>query len=62
MILIEPGTLVVVDFPDVIGPKRRPAVVVSSALCFAQIVHIGRPSDRDWQGVQSCLTRALAVL
>jgi mRNA interferase MazF len=28
----DPGTIVVVDFPGVTGIKRRPAVIVSSAL------------------------------
>jgi mRNA interferase MazF len=30
MALLTPGDVVVVDFPGVMGIKRRPAVVVSS--------------------------------
>jgi len=36
--LPSPGDVVVVDFPGVTGVKRRPAVVLSSAL-----YHAGRP-------------------
>ena len=36
--MLQPGDLVVLNFPGATGTKRRPAVVVSSALC-----HLHRP-------------------
>jgi mRNA interferase MazF len=106
----DPGDVVTVDFVGATGIKRRPAVVISSALYHThrpdlilavlttQIAQattpldyilqdwanaglhrpsafwayfgmatpsavqvIGHLSARDWQGVQDCLTRALAI-
>lgn len=36
--MVEPGDVVVVDFPGVTGVKRRPAVVISS-----RRYHVHRP-------------------
>jgi mRNA interferase MazF len=109
--LFSPGDVVVLDFPGVTGVKRRPAVVISSALYHAarpdvvvglitsqaialgltdyllqdwaqaglrvpsvwrsffatlpsstQPVRVGHLSDRDWQGVCSCVKLALGPL
>jgi len=106
----DPGDVVTVDFVGATGIKRRPAVVVSSALYHQHrpdlvlgvlttqtgaattpldyllqdwaraglhrpsafrayfgmatptaVQVIGQLSARDWQGVQACLARALAV-
>jgi len=104
------GDVVTVDFPGVTGVKRRPAVVLSSAvyhqnrpdvivglvtsqmsnLCdtdyrlqdwslaglrvasafrsfvvtlppAANLVKIGRLSERDWQAIQACLKTAMVL-
>jgi len=109
--LFNPGDVVVIDFPGVTGVKRRPTVVVSSAVYhasrpdvvvglitsqttalgptdsvlqdwaqaglrvssvfrsfFATLptathpVLVGHLSDRDWQGVCTCVRIALAPL
>lgn len=105
----NPGDIVTVDFPGVTGIKRRPAVVLSSAVYHASrpdtivglittqttalgitdyvlqdwttaglrvasifrsfivtlppaanLVYIGHLSERDWQGVCTCVKVALA--
>ena len=106
----DPGDVVTVDFSGAMGVKRRPAVVISSALYHAHrpdlilavlttqttaataptdyilqdwaeaglhrpsafrayfgmatpadVRVIGYLSARDWNAVQTCLTRALAI-
>ncbi len=62
--MLEPDMIVVVDFPGVTGIKRRPAVVVSSALYHthrpdvivgmltSQVISASGPTDyplQDWK-------------
>ncbi len=62
--MLEPGMIVVVDFPGVTGIKRRPAVVVSTVLYHthrpdaivglltSQVISAAGPTDyslQDWK-------------
>ena len=107
--MLDPGDVVILNFPGATGTKRRPAVVVSTALYHAHrpdvllgllttqvdnantptdytlldwhsaglrqpsafrsylvtaesnvLNGVGKLSQRDWQGVQSCLSLAIA--
>lgn len=62
--MLDPGDVVVFAFPGAVDNKRRPAVVISTALYQTHrpdVRFIGKLSDRDWQGVQACLRLALAL-
>ena len=65
--MLNPGDIVTVNFIGAQQTNRRPVVVPTASHSYFNrepsmgIRPIGKLSDRDLQGVQACLSRALAI-